>query len=213
MDKYSCFEHLSANESKGIDYEVLLRPGSSGIAIISVHGGAIEPGTSEIAEAVAGADHTYYALAGIKKTGNRDLHITSTRFDEPAAIEIVQRSQTVVSIHGSSEEEETVLVGGRDTGLKECVIEKLTQAGFKTQGTGNPRLALKEDEKFRDLRGRDTNNICNRNMRSMGVQLEISKGLRARMFEGLSQSTGTGRGKAFQDFVLALREAIELFIS
>jgi len=198
MDKYSGFEHLSANESRGADYEVRLRHGSSGIAVISIHGGAIEPGTSEIAEAVAGADHTFYTLRGTKKTGNIDLHITSTSFDEPDAIEIVRRSQSVISIHGCAEEEEVVYVGGADSRLRNCIEEKLRQAGFKTPcGVSS-------------LRGLDRRNICNRSRRGMGVQLEISKGLRARMFGDLASVGGPAR-EIFREFVHAVREAIEQF--
>ena len=213
MDKYSSFEHMSTEESQGTDYEVRLRPGSSGIAVISIHGGAIEPGTSEIAEAVAGTDHTFYTLRGIKEAANSDLHITSTRFDEPAALEIVRRSQTVISIHGSAEEVEIVLVGGIDTGLKECIIEKLRQAGFETPQTQHIPSAMEKEGENRSLGGRDECNICNRGMRGMGVQLEISYGLRTRMFGDLSGGAATHFGEAFQDFVIAVRQAIEQFIS
>jgi phage replication-related protein YjqB (UPF0714/DUF867 family) len=195
MDKYSGFEHLSANESRGVDYEVRLRHGSSGIAVISIHGGAIEPGTSEIAEAVAGTDHTFYTLKGIKKTANRDLHITSTLFDEPTAVKIVRRAETTISIHGCSEEEEVVYVGGTDSRLRECIEEKLRQAGFKALG-GRPNSS-----------GRDKRNICNRSRRGMGVQLEISKGLRVRMLGGLSHVRDPACG-IFDEFVHAVREAI-----
>ena len=197
-DKYSCFEHLSANESRGADYEIVRRLGTSGIAVIGIHGGDIEPWTSEIAEAIAGPDHSFYTLKGLKKTANSDLHITSTRFDEPEALEIVSRSKTVISIHGSSEEEEFVLVGGIDTTLSRCIEAKLQQAGFKTSRT-------KKDGKSGNLGGRDKRNICNRSVRAMGVQLEISKGLRARLFRhGEAEA-----GRALLDFVRAVREAVE----
>jgi len=195
MDKYSGFEHLSANESRGVDYEVRLRHGSSGIAVISIHGGAIEPGTSEIAEAVAGAEHTFYTLRGIKKTGNTDLHITSTRFDEPVALEIACNSETVISIHGCSDGEEVVYVGGTDSRLRECIEAKLRQAGFKALG-GAPNSS-----------GRNKRNICNRSRRGMGVQLEISKGLRVRMLGDLSHVRDQAGG-IFDEFVHAVREAI-----
>ncbi|MGA2940263.1 MAG: poly-gamma-glutamate hydrolase family protein [Syntrophobacteraceae bacterium] len=199
MGKYSCFEHLRANESSGADYEVRRRHGSSGIAVISIHGGAIEPGTSEVAEAVAGADHSFYAFRGMKKDGNKDLHITSTLFDEPDALEIVRSSETVISIHGCSEAEEVVHVGGIDFRLRECIEERLRQAGFKT-----PRGAW-------SLRGLDKRNICNRCRRGMGVQLEISKGLRARMFGDLSYGTCLQCGGTYHEFIQAVRKAIEPF--
>ena len=199
MGKYCCFEHLRVNESRAADYEVRRRHGSSGIAVISIHGGAIEPGTSEVAEALAGADHSFYTFRGLKKAGNKDLHITSTTFDEPDALEIVRRSETVISIHGCSEEEEVVHVGGIDFRLRECIEERLRQAGFKT-----PRGA-------RSLRGLDKRNICNRCRRGMGVQLEISKGLRTRMFGDFSYGSGIQCGGTFHEFIQAVRKAIEPF--
>ena len=200
MGKYSCFEHLSANESRDADYEVRHRHGSSGIAVMSIHGGAIEPGTSEVAEAIAGTEHTFYSFSGIKKAGNKDLHITSTLFDEPDALEIVRRSETIISIHGCSEAEEVVHVGGMDCRLRECVEERLRQAGFTT-----PREAF-------SLKGLDKRNICNRCRRGMGVQLEISKGLRARMLRDISYEAGLFCGGTFEAFIVAVRKAIEQFM-
>ena len=54
------------------------------------HGGGIEPGTTEIAEAVAGHEHTFYSFSGVKARGNSVLHITSSRFDEPEGIAIAK---------------------------------------------------------------------------------------------------------------------------
>jgi len=45
----------------------------------------------------------------------------------------------------------------------------------------------------------------------MGVQLEISKGLRARMVGDLYYGTGLQRGGTFHEFIQALRKAIEQF--
>ena len=60
------------------------------------------------------------------------------------------------------------------------------------------------------LRGLDKRNICNRSRRARGVQLEISKGLRARLFRSLSNGAGTAPG-TFPWFIQAVREAIEPF--
>jgi phage replication-related protein YjqB (UPF0714/DUF867 family) len=94
------------------------RIGSSGIAILCIHGGDIEPGTSQIADGIAGNDHTFYALEGLKKTGNRVLHITSTAFDEPVALQIVAQSEIIISIHGCSDAAEVVYLGGLDEELR-----------------------------------------------------------------------------------------------
>ena len=65
MDRYSGFDELKRHEKEGVDYRIRARLGYSGIAILSIHGGDIEPGTSQIADAIAGQEHTFYALEGI----------------------------------------------------------------------------------------------------------------------------------------------------
>ncbi|MGA2402790.1 MAG: poly-gamma-glutamate hydrolase family protein [Syntrophobacteraceae bacterium] len=238
MDKYSCFEHLSAHETRGADYEVCWRRGRSGIAVISIHGGAIEPGTSEIADAIAGADHSFYTFKGVKKAGNRDLHITSTTFDEPCALEILRRSEIIISIHGCRGQEEVVHVGGLDSKLRRRIGAKLRMAGFEAPrgtwsfypvsrttarasqvcqacpgprsggldpGAEDPRNPYRTET---NLRGLDKRNICNRCGHAGGVQLEISKGLRARMLGSLSHGAGLRSG-TFPGFIQAVREAIE----
>ncbi len=195
MDKYSSFKHLSAYEERDADYEVRWRLGSSGIAIMSIHGGKIEPGTSEIADAIAGEDHTFYTLRGMKNARNRELHITSTMFDEPVALQIVCQSEIIISIHGCSEQDEIVYAGGLDASLRLCIREKLLQAGFNAM-----------ENHRQDLRGEDQRNICN--LCGRGVQLEISKGLRTMMFGNLSNRI-TVASEKFLEFIRAVREAIE----
>lgn len=67
MDKYANFIELKQNEREGEDYTILLREANSKFVIIAPHGGGIEPGTIDIADAVASSDHTFYAFKGIKK--------------------------------------------------------------------------------------------------------------------------------------------------
>ena len=84
-DKYRNFAELARSERSGIDYDVLVRRARPAFAIIAPHGGGIEPGTSEIADAVAGLTHSFYTFEGLRTSGNTDLHITSTRYDERCA--------------------------------------------------------------------------------------------------------------------------------
>jgi phage replication-related protein YjqB (UPF0714/DUF867 family) len=200
MDKYSNFHQLKTGEVEGVDYRIRWRIGWSGIAVLSIHGGEIEPGTSRIADAIAGNEHSYYALEGLKKTGNMALHITSTLFDEPTAIEIVCQSEIIISIHGCAEREPVVHVGGCDLELRRRIQDHLTEAGFMATDCANPSFV-----------GTNLANICNLCGRGMGVQLEISRGLRSRMFrdltpEGRKYPTGT-----FHRFAQAVRDAIEPF--
>ena len=70
MEKYCNFEELKANEKEGTDFQIQYRHGETGIAVIALHGGGIEPGTSEIADSVAGEDHAFYTFEGCKEQGN-----------------------------------------------------------------------------------------------------------------------------------------------
>ena len=200
MDRYASFKELHDNEVEGVDYRIRSRAGKTGIALLCIHGGDIEPGTSEIADGIAGPDHTFYALEGLKSSGNRTLHITSTAFDEPSSIEIVCNSEIIVSVHGCSETEEAIHIGGLDQLLKERIGRKLSERGFDARIDSNPRL-----------RGTDQRNVCNLCGRGMGVQIEISRGLRHQMFGDLSRSGRRVKSEVYYRFVFAVREALRPF--
>ncbi len=95
-DKYRCFSDLLASEQEGRAYKHKLMDRDSDIVVIAPHGGGIEQGTSEIAEAVAGEEFSLYCFNGIKRMGNEKLHITSTLFDELSCVDLVKRSRVVV---------------------------------------------------------------------------------------------------------------------
>ena len=52
-DKYRDFEDLAQHETSGIDFRIRVRRATDAFAVVAPHGGGIEPGTSEIAEAIA----------------------------------------------------------------------------------------------------------------------------------------------------------------
>ena len=193
-DTYTDFKSLSAVETEGKDFQIWFNKINSPIAIIAPHGGGIEPGTSEIAKSIAGNDFSCYSFEGIKRKGNKKyLHITSTNFDEPQGVEICNRSHMVLAIHGAREDDDSVFVGGRNEDIKNRIIEKLKNDGFKA----------KEDTT--DHSGRDLKNICNRCQSTEGLQLELSEGLRKKMFMGLSPENLKSTTEVFDKFVDAIR--------
>jgi phage replication-related protein YjqB (UPF0714/DUF867 family) len=200
MDHYPDFENLKNREDLSTDYLIRWRIGGSGIAILAIHGGEIEPGTSRIAEAIAGANHSFYSFEGIKNSKNRVLHITSNRFDEPTAVEIVCHANIIISIHGSAIMEPVVHLGGLDVEVQDRIRQELKRAGFQ--------VVFGADQRFR---GTDHKNICNLCGRGMGVQMEISRGLRATMFEDLSPEGRHHRTAVFPRFTTAVRRAIQPF--
>lgn len=197
MDRYANYDDLKRHEIIGEDYVILSRTGNSRIAVVALHGGGIEPGTVDIADVLAGTEHTFYAFKGIKKKGNAVLHISSTKFDEPEGITIAENAGIVVSIHGCRGKYDRIFVGGRNQNLKEKIYYMLEKAGF------NSEISEKEG-----LHGRYPENICNRCLSGEGVQLEISRGLREKMFDNLAKRRLRKRNKLFFRFVETLREAL-----
>jgi phage replication-related protein YjqB (UPF0714/DUF867 family) len=166
-DIYSNFAALAAAETAGVDYEVRLRDLGTKIVVLAPHGGKIEPGTSQIAEAIAGDDWSLYCFEGLR-SGSGDLHITSEHFDEPQAVALIEAADTAVAVHGRADlgDPATVWLGGRDSAFRDAVAATLAAAGFATQSLGHP------------LPGRQVMNICNRGTSGGGVQLELPRTLR-----------------------------------
>ncbi|GAT68224.1 replication protein [Planomonospora sphaerica] len=174
-DKYTGYAQLAAHETEGRDYRREQRfPRGARVAHIAVHGGAIEPPTTQLANHSARAGrHAYYSFTAVKASGNRDLHITADRFDEPKARALVSRVDYTVAWHGAAGSRATTYIGGRDTALIRKIAAELRAAGFNVARSVPA-----------GLRGRSPDNITNKNRRGRGVQLEISLGQRKRFFAG-----------------------------
>ncbi len=90
-----------------------------------------------------------------------------------------------------------VYLGGLDNELKEKIKKALIQAGFTVEKSPRPAL-----------QGRSQRNLCNRCRPVGGVQLEISKGLRKKMFLNLTRQGRKHRIETFCKFISALRKAL-----
>lgn len=202
MDRYADFAELKRNEREGHDYVIVCRKAVSGFAIMAPHGGGIEPGTLDIADAVAGDEHTFYAFKGIKKSGNGILHISSNRYDEPAGLKVSKKALIVVSIHGSRDKREVVSIGGRNDTLKLMILNSLRKNKFEAVISGPE-----------GLRGTSPENICNRCRSGKGVQLEISRGLREKLFENLDRRSLRKKTVLFYKFVDIIKETLRNHIA
>ena len=198
-DKYPDFRTLSRHEHAGVDFRILLRRAGAALAVVAPHGGGIEPGTSEIADAVAASEFSSYAFEGLKARGNSDLHITSTRFDEPMCLSLISHSKVVLTLHGehSDEPDAGVFVGGLNEQLGRRLATALRAKGFIVGRHPDP-----------DLQGREPTNLCNRGQSGQGVQLEISRGVRARMFRSLSRQGRKHPTAKFRAFVAAVHSVL-----
>jgi phage replication-related protein YjqB (UPF0714/DUF867 family) len=196
-DKYNNFASLKASEPTG-QWRVQAMHRGRDIAVIAPHGGAIEPGTSEIARAIAADEIDLYLFEGLKAAGNRDLHITSTRFDEPSALKLLSEVSRVVAIHGEASEGIAVaFLGGLDAELGAAIERELRSAGFEVRRHENPAL-----------QGRAAENICNRAQSGRGVQLELSRGLREQLFKSLTAAGRLHPTARLEEFAAAVRCAL-----
>ena len=68
-DCYRSYGELKEHEKEGEDYQIVsvTQDRDPRVALIAPHGGQIEPGTSEIAENVAGDAFVLYSFQGSKE--------------------------------------------------------------------------------------------------------------------------------------------------
>ena len=165
-DRYRSFKELQRHETPDRDYTVAVQDTGSRVTIIAPHGGKIEPRTSDLARRIAGDDHNYYSFEGIKDRDNACLHITSHRFDEPAAVDLVARSRVVVAVHACTGTAGLVHIGGLNKALGRMIADELQDRGIIVS-FDHPRF-----------QGSNPNNICNRGSTGIGVQLEVTRDLR-----------------------------------
>lgn len=163
-DEFKDFKALSAALREGADYRIVLEDRRSAVSVFAVHGGTIEPGTSEVARALAGTDWNLYLFEGLKKKGAGKLHVTSAHFDEPSAVALASGSLVAVSVHRQKDPGEWVCVGGSSQALRRKAAAALRTEGFEAQ------------EPCRRLPGASPKNIVNR-ARKGGLQLELTPDL------------------------------------
>lgn len=196
-DKYSTFGELKHTEGAET-YRALVRDLGSRVAIVAPHGGGIEPGTSEVSRSIARDEFSLYLFEGMKMQGNADLHITSTRFDEPQCLQLLKGVEVAVTVHGEGGDREVVFLGGRHVVLVERLRAELEPYGFRVERHSSPWL-----------QGTNPENICNRCASGLGVQLELSAGLRKTFFRSLSSAAGRAQTtERFAQFSEAVRAVL-----
>ncbi|MFJ6935683.1 poly-gamma-glutamate hydrolase family protein [Streptomyces sp. NPDC101132] len=203
-DLYDDYADLAANEVEGVDYSRHSNtPAGATWSSIAIHGGGIEAGSGEMAYQVAGSRMMYYEFKGLKNTGNQDLHITSTHFDEPICVALQATALRTISFHGYTGtllQPETAL-GGLDPLLRARIATALRNAGFAVINAPS------------EIGGTDPLNIANRNVRGEGVQLEMSRAQRQQFFPNGDTSRAMRdsgqRTAAFYAYAAAVQAAYE----
>ena len=113
---YRSFQELKDQEVEGRDFRIRTDMRDSSVLVMAPHGGKIEPGTTEIAEAIAGMDLSFYSFEGLKTEGNSVFHIESHLYNEPRALQAISKAHVVVTVHGQiDQKDEFVMIGGLHT--------------------------------------------------------------------------------------------------
>lgn len=179
---YSNFAELSENETENVDYRITNMERNSDTTIFSIHGGGISSGTSDLATALADrGGFNLYLFEGIKPTDNLNLHITSTQFDEPTALNRIRNSKFTVSFIGTRDENSLITyIGGQNKLLSRLIKLHLQAAGFNVQDS--PYIP-------ENIAGILSSNIVNQNKllfdsyKIGGVQIAVTRGMRSALLE------------------------------
>lgn len=110
QDYYKSFSELKADTKEGRDWQVNTKTtNNKDILVTAIHGGGIEPGTSELAKIISKkGNFNLYSFEGLLKSNNAKLHITSTSFDDPKLKDMVYKSNESISIHGIRNEKSSL---------------------------------------------------------------------------------------------------------
>jgi len=189
---YRNFEELKEREIEDRDYRIRINLKHGPVLIMAPHGGKIEPGTAEIAEAITGHDYSFYSFEALKADQNSNLHIESHLFDEPRALQAVRKADIVITVHGQlNQKDGFIMIGGLNDRLCLEIKHQLEAAGFQTRPP------------TKGLEGMYPENICNRGRLKCGAQLEISRKIR--------DSLRTDRNQ-LQSFADVIRKAVQLYL-
>ena len=117
--------------------------------------------------------HDLWIFEGLLGDDNSKLHVTSTHYDDPIALKLVQISKRCLSLHGLSDTAANgkIQIGGRDIELMSIVLEELTDAGIPAA------IATDSRHEWQVI-----DNICNKTTTRAGVQLEMGLTYRASLF-------------------------------
>jgi phage replication-related protein YjqB (UPF0714/DUF867 family) len=206
-DHFHCFQEgnctppsLSGSTicQEGRDYDIKLTEQHGDVAVLSFHGGDIEPESSELARVISNqfgwsrydfsAHPTAGCLAG--DSSFTRMHITSTHFDDPAAVDLVGRNSRALAIHGYSDDRGNdrgaICVGGSNSGQVTRFIAYINshKASFTAYPLRAINAAAGEDggsgANCQGLAGTASKNIVNQaGGGEGGLQLEMNGGIKA----------------------------------
>ncbi|QAS52098.1 poly-gamma-glutamate hydrolase family protein [Halobacillus litoralis] len=203
-DRFCSYDELAGEYEEGEDYEIVKsRSGDDRWLVSAIHGGGIEETTSSLTEAIAGSSYPFYAFKGRLTSNNySNLHITSTRFDEPQALKMVADTKFHISIHGASGDKLQTMIGGLDEELKQIVKQHLENKGF---------TVIEAPE---NLDGDHPDNYVNQTKTGQGVQIEITRAQRKAFYKDgdisyQSRKDSSNETEEFKAYVEAIQAAMK----
>jgi phage replication-related protein YjqB (UPF0714/DUF867 family) len=196
------FAELVLNCDLNLDYCVQVVDRGATTTIVSIHGGAIEPLTSELAAAIARDEYNLYDFQGLQVGDNRLLRIPVARFDEVRLFTLLKRSQIAVSIDGVPGVDSVVHLGGRNALLKQILYYQLAQSGYRLSAPYTMGAA------------HDPARFYNAPIEG-GILLEVSESLRAKMtaepLSGRGWQQPSSWQSDFYQFVAAIHSALQIY--
>ncbi|MGW8366736.1 poly-gamma-glutamate hydrolase family protein [Streptomyces wedmorensis] len=177
-------------------------------AVLALHGGGIEIGTSELALGIAGYNpgditptsapilpttHDYFLFEGLLSSGNKALHVTSKNCDDHVALSLAASHLNVLSLHGCqynqlgmpepmvwppSSDPRLAVVGGLNADFRAALVYEIGRAGFPVVDAFDPTYAVR----LEDFNGSHVTNPCNLTMLRKGAQIEMTTELRQSLF-------------------------------
>lgn len=171
VDRYTSFTDLAQQTTEGEDWSIHTEERGAPHLITAIHGGAIERGTSEVAELIARrGGYDFYTFKATRRNKNNELHVTSRHFNEPQLETLVQGKRHVISIHGCRGVKSKVYLGGLDLALREHLTHALEKRSLLVEAAPPP------------ISGMHTDNFVNCGERKKGVQIELTEPLRKSFF-------------------------------
>lgn len=170
-DTYRNFKELQQDNIEWVDYSVVFEKRNSDVIIVAIHWWNIEPQTDYICMQISWEMYSYYCFLwqSVK------YHITSNSFDEPSALELVQKHKLVISIHWLAWLEDEIHIWWKNKNLRDEAYILLRRNWFNVIAYENAKYKWDSDE-----------NICNRwNNKNWWLQIEISRWYREKMLSNL----------------------------
>ncbi|WP_210137204.1 poly-gamma-glutamate hydrolase family protein [Staphylococcus sp. GDH8C109P] len=171
-DRFKSMTELMEHTVENTDWIIHSVERNSNVIITAIHGGAIEPATTELAELTAeNGGFDYFTFKAIRTKANSELHVTSRHYDEPKLMKMIVNNPYAIAIHGCKGEDEIIYMGGKDEQLMDAMTEEFEKLGIDVRQAPSHMSGAHDD------------NIINCCKTEKGVQLELTSGIRKKLFE------------------------------